>query len=63
MTDGVPVAADVLRESLMRHCAGPALRAQTPIGDPDDDDWDDDDDDLDESDDDDEDDEEPLQVD
>ena len=42
--------------------SGNARRAQTPIGDPDDDDWEDDDDLDDDEDDDEEDEEEPMQL-
>ena len=49
-------------DSTLPGVARAAQRAQTPIGDPDDDDWEDDDDLDDDEDDDDEDDEEPMQL-
>ena len=60
MTDEAGDAVAVL-EATTPWTAHGAQRAQTPIGDPDDDDWDDGDDDEDETDDD-EDDEEPMQL-
>ena len=54
------MAARVPEWTLLRNLRG-LLRAQTPIGDPDDDDWGDDDD-LDDDEDDEDDDEEPMQL-